>query len=164
MIKDTRTEKQFAKDIKESTLTEQKLMETYVKWLNKNKRGKYPYTFINHGVDNSGKYIRNRSKVNTNADFILRHKSKKDRKIEIKFSRKKLESFHIKVKQLRDYIRNDVCLVNFVGVDEKHLEFCILRPQDMMNFFLENQLVEFKPWDYKLCVRIKYEDVQWYQV
>lgn len=163
-MKESRSTEKFANDILKCTNIEAKLMQIYVNWLNENKKSKHPYTFINHGIDNTGKYIEKRAKVTTKADFLLKHKSKQDRKIEIKFSRQITDIFHLKIKQLRDYIIDDVCLVNFIGTETAHPQFCILTPADMLNLFLnkKNQVVEFQPWDFKLCLRVKYPDVIWH--
>lgn len=158
---DHRSVDQFAHDIKESTLIEKKLMILYVDWLNQQlEPGKDKYTFVDHGVDNSGKYLQDRH-VNTNADFLLKRKGKQDRKIEIKFARKNIKQFRLKVHQVKSYIKKDVCVVNFVNVDNNP-KFCILTPADLEKSLQTNKQENFYPWGNKPCVLFYTNHLTWY--
>lgn len=71
--KDVRDDKTFKKQIKERTKRENILMEIYAQKMN--------VEFEHNGMDNSGKVIKESSKVNKNPDFII-----KDHFIDVKIS------------------------------------------------------------------------------
>jgi hypothetical protein len=157
---DTRSEEQFKKDIKESTQIERKLMEVYVAWLNSGggHRPAGSYSFQDNGVDNSGEYIKDDKKVHTGADFILKTQGGRNKKVEIKFCRPEVSRFHLKVSQIKKYIENDVCIVNFMGIDSNQPRFCILTPAVMTKALRDN--VPVKMWN-KECIRFKNADMDW---
>ncbi len=128
--KDNRTKNQFANDIIECTKIERELMCLYVDDLNKRKGG-LVYTFIDNGIDNSGKLIEKDREVTTKADFLLKKAKGKDRAIEIKFCRKDFKIFHLKTSQLKSYIKQDCCVVMFMGIDTENIRYTILTPLDM---------------------------------
>lgn len=153
---DKRSPEEFAKAIKDCTLIERKLMEVYVNWLNSTKGE--AYTFSDHGVDNSGEFIKDDNKVNTKADFLLHTKGKRDKKIEIKFCRPQLTRFHLKVKQVEKYIKEDVCIVNFMGIESEEPRFCILTPKVLEEALKNNKRVNM--WG-KLTIRFNCVDCKW---
>lgn len=159
--KDNRSEKQFAKDIKDCTLTETLLMTLYVEYLNARKRGKHSYSFKDNGVDNDGNLIKDESKVTTAADFLLIHPNQTDRKIEIKFSRKNNYSFHFKYDQMIKYIEKDVCIVNFMGTDTEDIKFCIFTPAELQNALDNGKVVFFKAWGNKKCIKFISKEQDW---
>lgn len=158
---DKRSETQFAKDIKEATRIERKLMESYIDWLNRKKDASY--AFIDNGIDNSGAFIASSKKVTCDADFLLTHAGKRDKKIDIKFCREEKDKFHLKQYQVNRYVENDVCVVNFMGIETKNSRFCILPPKELM-FWLENA-EKVLMWN-KLSLRIPTdsERLKWYKV
>lgn len=164
--KDNRTTKQFAKDIKECTKIERTLMTMYVDWLNSKVTDENKYTFVDNGVDNSGKYIAKDHKVTMDADFLLLRKGRPAYKIEIKFCRTENKNFHLKTSQLEYYIQNNVAVVNFMDVDGANPRFCILKPDDLAQWMEHGEKIEFKPWGYKECVRfpVKSEHLTWHKV
>lgn len=159
--RDKRTVEQFAQDISECTQVERTLMKEYVDWLNSRQEDKSLYSFQNYGVDNSGELIVEDSKVSTKADFILHKKNYPSRRIEIKFCREEKPYFHLKVNQIKSYIKQDVCIVNYMGVNTSNKKFCILTPSVMENLLKTGQKVVF--WQ-KDCIRIPIKDVMWYNV
>lgn len=156
---DNRSKEQFSKDIKECTSIERLLMEDYVKYLNSRLNKKNHYKFIDHGVDNSGEFLEAK-KVVTKADFLLTHPNQPDRKIEIKFCRKNNSVFHLKIHQLESYIKKDVAIVNWMGIDTPEKRFCILTPQMMKDLLTNGKRIFFKPW-MKECIRIENKDMEW---
>lgn len=161
--KDIRTDKQFEKDIAECTAIEQVLMQKYVDWLNSKLKDNNLYFFEDNGVDNSGNLIRDDKKVSTKADFLLKREGKPNRKIEIKFARKDIDSFHLKTYQLEKYILTDTCIVNFTNSDSDTPKFCILTPKTMSDYLKSGERVVF--WQ-KPCVRfsVKDEKLNWVQL
>lgn len=156
---DSRTKEQFAADIKAATAQEQELMKFYVEWLNASGKGEYSFT--DHGVDNSGEYLEP-GKAHAAADFILHKKGGRDKKIEIKFSRTASNSnFHLKVAQMERYIREDVCVINFMGVAPPDCKFCILTPASLKEALVSGERKRF--W-HKDCIRFKTNQQKWYSV
>lgn len=161
--RDFRTKHKFAKDIKECTLIENKLMSKYVDWLNTNSKIPTPYYFEDHGIDNSGAYISDNKKVDTRADFLLKNLGRPSRKIEIKFCRKDMDVFHLKVSQIRKYIEADVCIVNFMGIDGPNPRFCILTPKMLKEALETGEKVFFKAWG-KDCIRFTNDTLKWNKI
>lgn len=155
--KDRRSVEQFAKDIKESSLIERELMTLYVNWLNA-KAGGSQYTFEDFGCDNSGELIKEEGKVNTKADFLLRKNGIRPRRIEIKYCKRDLPVFHLKISQLVSYTKNDVCIVNWMGIDTPNRRFCIITPTQIQDLLDNGKRFNF--WQ-KPCIQIKTEDCTW---
>lgn len=155
--RDSRSVDQFKKDIKECSHLERELMILYVTFLNE-KAGEALYSFEDHGVDNSGEFIEDNSKITCKADFVLKTKGKRDKKIDIKFCRESHSRFHLKVNQLKKYLAEDVCIVNWMGIDTPDRAFCIITPKQ-----IEQLLATEKPvrmW-YKECLRLNCKDFKW---
>lgn len=159
---DNRSIAQFRKDIKECTSIELSLMREYVKFLNESKdRGDRPYFFEDHGVDNTGAFIANERMVNCKADFLLKRSGQNDRKIEIKFCRDEKSVFHLKIHQIKKYIQDDVCIVNWMGIDTQNRKFCILTPAILKESLDSGKKINF--WQ-KPCIQYKCEDYKWYKI
>jgi hypothetical protein len=124
---DNRSPEEFKKHIKECTKLERELMEKYVKWLNSSNKGNY--TFIDNGVDNTGEFIVNDKHLSSKADFILYKNNGRPRKIEIKHCKPECTRFHIKLSHIYRCIKEDVCIVNWMGVGGKNPRFCVLTPK-----------------------------------
>lgn len=158
---DKRTQEEFIQDIEKSSKVEHQLMEKYVNWLNI----KYPgeYSFIDNGIDNTGKFILNSKDVTLEADFILKHKNqnKPDRKIEIKHCNPDRSSFHLKIPHIEHCVNDDVCIVNWMGVETENPRFCILTPKDLKLLLINGERKQF--W-HKPCIRCKCNDFEWYSL
>lgn len=154
--RDNRTLQQFKKDIKTAHQIEKDLMGTYVSWLNTSKGN--GYTFKDYGIDNTGQFISEDSDVNLNADFLLCKQGQDDRKIEIKFCREDFNEFHLKVHQVKDYIKNNVCIINFMGINTDKKRFCILTPTTLQAALDKGPIVT--KWS-KPCIRFKCKDFTW---
>jgi len=159
---DHRTKEQFIKNIKECSLIEHQLMTIYVDWLNSNIDDDNKFFFEDHGIDNTGAFIANSKNVDCRADFVLKRKGKKDKKIDIKFSKQHLDNFHLKVKHIQQYIYTDTCVVNFMGIDTPNPKFCILPPKDLNSWFICGKMIDYAPWGYKPCIRFSVNDIIWY--
>lgn len=157
---DSRTKAEFAKDIKDATAIESKLMKSYVLWLNFNRRAEPSYFFINNGIDNTGKYIADRQKVKAHADFLLCRVGRSPRKIDIKFCRKDYKSFHLKVNQLTKYLKDDVCIVNWMGIETPNRRFCIIRPKEIAKLLKTGR--RKRKWS-KDVIEIYNTEVEWYE-
>ncbi len=157
---DSRTEEEFNKDIAESTKRERLLMELYVNKLNNGLGTSGPYTFVDNGVDNTGKPLEN-DKVTTAADFLLKCPGKKDRLIEIKHAKGHIEQIHIKLNHLNAAIKNDVCILVFNGAETDNPQFFILRPKDIEEALKTGYRTRF--WK-KDCIRFYRSKQKWYTV
>lgn len=154
---DKRSPSEFKKDIKVATEIEQGLMGDYVAWLNKTKGGDNPYSFKDYGCDNSGEFVQDKD-VNLNADFLLCRKGFNDKKIEIKFCREDYDEFHLKLHQVTKYIKEDVCIVNYMGINTDKKRFCILTPGTLKQSVEKGPIVT--KWS-KPCIRYKCKDYTW---
>lgn len=146
---DKRSLDQFKKDIKSSHVTERRLMQAYVNWLN-SRQDKQPYDWKDNGVDNSGEYIEDPKKVKSTADFVLIREGQKPRTIEIKNSKKNNKDFHLKQNHINRALKEDICFINFMGTETDTPSFCILTPQMMAEAIKDRQRVFF--WD-KWCFK-----------
>ena len=155
---DYRSQDQFIDDILEATKIENYLMSLYVAWLNKNRKSKSLYYFEDYGVNNSGEFIEDPSKVNCKADFLLKRYNHSNRKIDIKFARKEHSRFHLKVRQVKKYLKDDVCIINFMGVDTSNIRFCILKPIELKDWLENAQRCNM--W-HQECIRIPCKAVKW---
>lgn len=155
--RDSRSEEEFAADIKEATSIEAKLMKIYVEDLSK-RTGK-EYKIENNGADNSGALL-DESQVNLNSDFILVSGESRHR-IEIKFSRPKSPFFNIKVSQLKSYLKQDACMIMFNGIDSDEPAYTIMLPQNYQSYIDNGE--KSKMWA-KDCRRYKVKDLEWFPV
>lgn len=160
---DVRTKEQFKDDIKKATATEAVLMAVYVDWLNTNLDAD-KYTFSDHGIDNTGEFIEDGKKVTHDADFILQRKGKRNKKIDIKFCREERTCSHLKVSQLDSYVQDDVCIVNFMGLNGTNPRFCIIPPKDIVEWLRVGERVKFFPWGGQLCIKLPNEEMTWHNV
>jgi len=159
--KDKRTEKQFAKDIKECTKTERILMNKYVDWLNKTKGdGKIIYNFVDNGVNNQGNLLRDKD-VDARADFILVKNGARPKLIDVKFSRKPSNKFRIKTNHVKRYMRDDVAIIVFMNLDDP--SFCIVTPATMKKWVENKKPIKFAGWGFKEVYEIDVSEVTWYQ-
>lgn len=108
--RDTRNEKQFTKDIQESTEIERKILEKFIKILEQKSSGG-KFVIISSGCDNSGRWLPV-NQISTRADYRINGKL-----LEIKFSRPFSKVFHWKVSQIESYIRQNASLLFVNGYD-----------------------------------------------
>lgn len=162
---DNRSRDEFARDIKECSEIEHDLMVKYVAWLNSMREKDAPeYQFKDNGIDNTGQFIEKCSDITTDADFLLVREGKPPRKIDIKFCRPDRDKFHLKVSQMLSYVQDDVCIVNFMGIDGNNKRFCIL-PPDQLAWWLQNgERIKFKPFGYKESIKfdVNNEHLVWH--
>lgn len=153
---DNRSKEQFIEDIAKRTATERSLMERYVVWLNASGNAKY--TYIDNGIDNSGKFIENDGAVKADADFILYKNGSSPRRIEIKHCLPDRDIFHLKVPHVERCVKDDVCIVNWMGVSGEKPRFCILTPSDLKKALENGKRVIF--WK-KPCIRFECGQQKW---
>lgn len=159
--KDGRTLEQFKEDIKACTKTERDLMNLYLEYLNKSVTDGNYYYYLDNGVDNTGEFIEDNKKITSEADFLLCKIGKPNRKIEIKFCKPDRPVFHLKISHMKRCIKEDVCVVNWMSVDNiSARRFCILTPKKLEHFL--NNGYHTKMW-FKPCVRIKNAEIEWIQ-
>lgn len=153
---DNRTEDEFKADIKHCSKVERQLMQRYVDWLNARNDG--VYTFEDHGIDNTGEYIKNTKKVSCQADFILYKDGGRPRKIEIKHCNPYRDVFHLKFNHVAHCLVTDTCIVNWMGVATDHPQFCIITPSQLEASIKKKYTVIF--WS-KECYRFNNEEFEW---
>lgn len=157
--KDSRSEKQFAKDIKECSTIENRLINAYINDLS-NRKGK-KYSYRDNGVDNTGELIKDDKKVTTDADFVIITPEGKEYLAELKFSKPDTNRFHIKINQLISYEKQNACLVMFMGIETDNCRYTIILPQDIPNILKTAYRTNL--W-YKPVVRLFNKDFTWYPV
>lgn len=157
---DKRDKKQFATDIQTATKIESDLMDVYVEWLNlKRDAGSAAYFKIETGINNTGEFIADLRRVNSNPDFLLaRHGFDYRRHIDIKFSRPYKTDFHLKTSQIKNYIENDCAVVMFMGIETDKRKMCVITPHELQ--ILLNEKPVIKMWQ-KDCIKITNKDVNW---
>lgn len=157
--KDKRTVKKFASDILECSKIENSLMAAYVADIMVRKGAKYEFRPSNEQAN--GELIENDKRVTTEADFILKCPDGSEKLIEIKFCRKPNKIFRLKESQLHSYIRQDCCVVVFMGTDTATPKYTIIRPSDMTTI-LNNCKTEIF-WSKKVK-RIPCGDLEWFSI
>lgn len=163
---DNRTKKEFISDIKKGHHNELILMNAYVDWLNSQiMDGQYRYYFVDNGVDNTGEFIENDEDVDMRCDFVLKRQTKRDKKIEIKYCKKYYDKFHLKINQVLEYVQNDVCVINFIGVENNGIaKFCILPPDELHSWLKAGKQIKFKPWGYKPCICLPVSEITFFDI
>lgn len=161
---DNRSESEFARHISECHKIERTLMKYYVNYLNRNKRKDTKYSFKDNGCDNTGNLIKNDKKVTTDADFLLLREGMPDRKIDIKFSKKDGTAFHLKVNQLKQYIKNDVCIICFCDAHGPNTRFCIITPAMQRQMLNAGKFIKFPQWGNKLVVKCLNSEHDWFYI
>ena len=154
--RDNRSVEQFANDIKNSTSIEQSLMTLYVKHLNKISKGKDVWSFVDTGVDNTGKLIKDDKRVSTEADFELFKNQVSQGKFDVKFSRKKVRNLHLKEQQLISYLKQNAKIILFMDVERP--EYILLEMNDIQKLIQDGKRVWF--WS-KWCRKINCKDYTW---
>lgn len=157
--RDSRSEEQFAKDIEECSLLEQRLIKSYINDLSLRK-GK-TYSYKNNGVDNTGKLIEDDKKVTTAADFIIITPEGNEYAAEIKFSKPERSYWHLKISQLVSYEKQNCCVIMFMGIETNNCRYTIILPQDIPNIL--QTAYKTNLW-YKPVVRLFNKDFTWYPV
>jgi hypothetical protein len=153
---DSRSLSQFKRHIRECSILEHKLMVDYVKWLNGKNKGLY--TFRDNGVDNSGNFIENESQVSSEADFLLLKNDKNPKKIEIKHCKPLRDCFHLKINHIDKCIKDDICIINWMGLDLSNPSFCILTPKILQEYKDKSPISIF--WS-KKCIKFLCTDFNW---
>lgn len=153
---DTRTKEQFIEEIATRTAMEQVLMQRYVAWLNTQNKGLY--TFVDNGIDNTGAFIEDDKKVKAVPDFVLYKNGTDPKRIEIKHCLPERAVFHLKTGHVNKCIKDDVCIVNWMGVDAENPRFCILTPEQLKLALTQCKHVKF--WS-KPCLQFKCNQQSW---
>jgi hypothetical protein len=161
--RDGRSVERFAQDLKDCHRVENQLMTLYVGWLNSRIRNDDKYSFEDNGVDNSGKLLTDKQ-VTSAADFLLIRAGHSAKHIDIKFCREERKTFHLKVSQLNQYVKNNVAIINYMGSDGENRRFCIIKPDEIKWLLKYGEKVKFAVWGYKECIRCYVNDFEWHKV
>lgn len=152
---DKRTKEQFLADIKSASRTEKVLLE---KWLDKvQQKTGVRYAYQDTGSDNSGEYLESKD-VTCKADFELEEIGP----TEVKFSKTLIDPFHLKISQVKSYIKQDAFIIFFNGVETAKPEFTMFMSTDVLKMNLEE--VNYYGFGGKLSYRIPCSLLDWWSL
>ena len=126
--KDNRTLQEFKEDIKKYSEEQERGLHLVFKALNIDL-GDEDYT--DNGVDNSGEYIEDDEEIHCDADFCL------NKKIEVKLCNPNINRFHIKVNQVKTYIKENAVILFIMGYDTDNPHFTFLNPKDVLDNYVD---------------------------
>lgn len=152
---DTRSEEEFKADIAYKTLLERKL---FLQWLDLQERetGVRP-DFTDTGCGKHGEYIEDHE-VSTDADFHVDGFGP----VEVKFARPMLKrDFHLKVGQVKSYIKQDAMVLMVIGADEDVPKFTMLRTEALEEIVETCPIVKWVGFGFKPAYRIDVGSFVW---
>lgn len=151
--KDTRTLKQFAKDIKKFTTRERLLVELFA---NEYRHRGHNVIILDNGVDNTGKLVQ---KSNSNADYELIIDGVPGL-YEIKCGPVPYKAT-FKAHDLEAYVKQGANMLLFLGtgyntkkINMDETVWCIVTPQTMQRMLDENTIYKEKAFGGKPCVQV----------
>jgi len=148
---DSRTRKQFEKDIKEGTEIESEIISRFVKLFNPPKKYK------NTGCDNTGRYLE-KDEVNTQADYEIEGIGA----VEIKFSKPFLgDFFHLKVSQVRSYLKQNATILMVHGTNHEIPEYVLIDLNTLQTITKKCPIVNWKGFGGKKAYRIRKDMFIW---
>lgn len=145
---DSRSEDQFKKDIKDSTMTERNL---FLSWLNlvKKETGKRP-KYKDTGCGKDGEFLED-NQVSADPDFYVEGYGS----IEVKFSKPTLDKFfHLKKSQVKKYLEKQTTILMFNGTEGKCPQFTMLKPDTLKRICSDCEVVKWMGFGGKESYRI----------
>lgn len=152
---DGRSQSEFEKDIKARTMEERSL---FLLWLDLVERetGKRP-TYKDTGCGKTGEFL-TENEVSTDPDFEVEGYGK----LEVKFSKPKLARvFHLKVSQVKQYLKQDATILMVNGTEKSVPEFTMLKPDALKRISEECEVVNWCGFGYKPAYRISVKQFLW---
>lgn len=152
---DTRSKKEFEKDIKNHTMEERSLFLLWLDLIEK-ETGKRP-SYKDTGCGKTGEFL-NDKEVSTKPDFYVDGYGH----VEVKFSKPKLTRvFHLKASQLKQYIKLNATVLMFNGTNESVPEFTMLKPDALQDIIDNYEVVNWKGFGFKPAYRIPVNRFIW---
>lgn len=153
---DHRSKEEFAKEIKEYTFEERRLLELWLTLIEK-QTGKKP-AFKDIGCGNSGELLKD-SEVSSAPDFDVDGYGL----IEVKFSKPLIkENFHLKVSQVNQYLKKgNVTILMVNGSDGIIPEFTLLFEENLKQIKKFCEKVPFYGFGGKIAFKIPIKLFEW---
>lgn len=148
--RDNRSIEEFAADILHGHKVEREIIDRYVEWVERTKG--IVLDVQDNGIDNSGKLL---DKASSDADYKIN-----GHPVEVKFNNRHLNVFHLKVGQLKSYIRQGATILWVNGWETDKPVFTIVTTKDLVKIS-KRQVVEFAGWGGKKCYRIAAKEFSW---
>ncbi len=163
---DSRSLKEFKKDIKNRTAKEQFLVGLFFNEII--YRNWKIRTILDNGVNNQGEIV---EKSNCNADFLILYNNGRKKLIDVKNSPVD-DKMTYKVYQLQQYVKQNASILLFYGtgqidndlssINYKKTRFGIISPKNIQAMLDNNQHYKEPSFGNKLCIRIYKEDFEKY--
>ncbi len=152
---DKRSKDKFKQDIKEASKTERDILELWLDILQKD--GLTRPTYENLAAGRGGEFLKD-ADVDSTADFIVEGHGK----IEVKFCNPFLKTrFHLKVGQLKSYIKQAATILIVNGWETDKPEFTLIK-SDMMTKIVDTcEIVNWGGMGGKKCYRVPTELFVW---
>jgi hypothetical protein len=152
---DERSKEEFQRDIKAHTMTERALFLLWLDLIEK-ETGKRP-SFKDTGCGQSGDFLEDKE-VSTDPDFEVEGYGE----IEVKFAKPMLtKTFHLKVNQIKSYIKREATILMVNGADEDVPEFTLLKPNTLKKIRDNCKVVNWIGFGWKPAYRIPVKDYIW---
>lgn len=153
---DFRSKTQFAKDVKEGTLKENRLLK---KWLDHIEiaTGERPRAKRTRKKGSGGEYLDDKDVV-IDADFEVEGYGL----VEVKFAKSLITTnFHLKVDQVQKYIALGASVLMVNGADTSEPEFAFIRVRRLKELANEARIVHWRGFGGKKAYRIPIKKVRW---
>lgn len=145
---DSRSEDQFKKDIKSSTMTERAL---FLLWLDLIERetGTRP-DYVDTGCGKNGEFLED-SAVSADPDFSVSGYGN----VEVKFSKPMIkDDFHLKVSQVKKYQEKKTTILMVNGIDHDVPQFTMIKPEALANVTAFCEKVPWRGFGGKMAYKI----------
>lgn len=152
---DTRSEEQFARDIKDRTLEERRL---FMLWAVQQelKTGKV-VKYKDNGCGKDGRLLAD-SEVTTAADFSVEGIGL----VEVKFAKPLLtRQFHLKVNQVKAYNKQNVTILMVNGSGEMVPEYTMIKPEALSRIMETSKVVPWQGFGGKPSYKINVNEFIW---
>lgn len=152
---DNRSEDEFKKDIKDSTMMERSLFFMWLDLVEK-ETGSRP-KFTDTGCGNDGEFLEDK-KVTTDPDFTVDGYGE----VEVKFSKPMITTnFHLKANQMKSYCKRNATILMVNGSGEEIPVFTLLKPEALEAIVEECKCINFKGFGWKQAYRIPVKRFLW---
>jgi hypothetical protein len=152
---DSRSKDKFKKDIKEASKTEEEILNLWLDVLAKDGVARPVYSNLAAGRD--GKFLKDKD-VDSTADFVVEGHGK----VEVKFCNPFLKTrFHLKVGQLKSYIKQGCKILIVNGWETDAPVFTIINPDMIQKIITFCEVVKWQGFGAKPAYRVPTEMFIW---
>jgi len=152
---DKRSKDKFKQDIKEASKTEETILKLWIDLLQKDGLTRPSYSNLAAGRD--GKFLKD-ADVDSTADFEVENFGK----IEVKFCNPFLKTrFHLKVGQLKSYIKQKATILIVNGWETDMPEFTLIKNVMMLKIIDMCEIVSWGGMGGKKCYRVPTQMFVW---